>query len=142
MRAMGPCEGRGLLSHSDVSQAIPGAGRRSGTRTGRGGGSLKRARRRDAGPNTLYLSAPRKYEAPAAAEPKRQLPWPAQWREGSGKVDVCWTRHLRPSTWSSAGTASRAKRGEDQSAKGEDEAERREAKTKTPKAKTKPSEER
>jgi hypothetical protein len=50
VRAMGPCEGRGLLSHSDVSQAIPGAGRRGGTRTGRGGGRRKRARQRDAGP--------------------------------------------------------------------------------------------
>ena len=49
---------------------------------------------------------------------------------------------LNATTWSSAGTASRAKRGEDQSAKGEDEAERREAKTKAPKVKTKPSEER
>ena len=43
---------------------------------------------RDGEMRGLYLSAPRKYEAPAAAEPKRQLPWPAQWREGSGKVDV------------------------------------------------------
>ena len=32
---------------------------------------------RDGEMRGLYLSAPRKYEAPAAAEPKRQLPWPA-----------------------------------------------------------------
>ena len=94
VRAMGPYEGRGLLSHSGPWPPLHTATSAKRFRVqGDGAGQEQEgeaggASVRDGEMRGLYLSAPRKYEAPAAAEPKRQLPWPAQWREGSGKVDV------------------------------------------------------
>ena len=55
-------------------------------------------------------------------------------------IDRRPAHNLNATTRSSAGSASRAKRGEHQGDKGEDKAERREAKTKAPKAKAKASE--
>ena len=55
-------------------------------------------------------------------------------------IDRRPAHNLNATTRSSTGSASRAKRGEDQGDKGEDEADRREAKTKAPKAKVKESE--